>query len=301
MSKLAIPAQNATNSRELDSINVQALARTALLQLFEPLTNFVIDVGLSIGDLYPILRHAAVTRIANEQHKDAGRVNISGIAAITGIPRSEISRILKSKEKNQVPIESRLNSVNRVLSAWHNESRFTTPKGDPADLRIYGRGVTFHKLVKRHGGGIPTRAILDELIRVQAIELLPSQQVRARTHVVAHTEITPQMIRAFGDHAAELINTLVSNMRHPDRASFVATASGSAALPEALTSIKSEILDKGTKYLDDLKELLSGPGSSIRRDNSKKISVTVFCYESGPMGVSSPSVAKRRKNLRRRT
>jgi hypothetical protein len=284
----------------LGSSNVRFLARTALLQLFEPLTNFAIDVGLSIGDLYPILRHAAVTRIATEQREDAGRVSISGIAAITGIPRAEISRILKSKEENQEPTESRVKSVNRILAAWHKDSRFTTPKGGPAELRIYGRGVTFNELVKRHGCGIPTRAILDELIRAQAIDLLPSQQVRARTTVVAHTGITPQMIRAFGNHAAELINTLVANMRYPDRARFIATASGFAASPETLPSIKSEILDKGTKYLDEVKKRLNQPGSSIARGSSERIGVTVFCYESDPMKISGSFVAKRRKNLRRR-
>jgi len=75
--------------------DVRELAVSALLQIFEPLIGFVIDAGLSTNDLYSIARHAAVRRVAAQQLEASRRINISGIAATTGIPRSEISRILK--------------------------------------------------------------------------------------------------------------------------------------------------------------------------------------------------------------
>ena len=76
-------------------IDVRLVAKKALLQLFEPLAGFVIDAGLSTNELHRIMRQAAVRSVAARQLEDSHRINISGIAATTGIPRAEISRILK--------------------------------------------------------------------------------------------------------------------------------------------------------------------------------------------------------------
>lgn len=289
-----------TDDAKLGRNDVRALARRALLQLFEPLTDFVIDAGLSTSDLYSILRHAAVTRIASQQLEVSRRVNISGIAATTGIPRSEISRILKSTgKKNDKLIDSRQQSTNRILAAWHEEPKFTTPNGEPADLKIYGRGATFELLVKRYGRGIPTRAILDELVRAHAVDLLPSQKIRARMPLTIHSGLSPQMIRAFGERAAELIDTLVSNMRLPDRPRFVATISGSTRSRSVLPLFRREISSKGAGFLADIKESLSQSGPKSRKSRSNKISVTIFCHESESRTSSSATSVSKRINLRR--
>ena len=75
--------------------DARTLAKKALLQLFEPLVEFVLDSGLSTLELHSIFREAAVRTVAARQLELSPRVNISGIAASTGIPRAEISRILK--------------------------------------------------------------------------------------------------------------------------------------------------------------------------------------------------------------
>src|SRR6202000_2720292 len=75
---------------------VRAVARKALRELLDPLLGFVFDSGLSIQELNSILREVAVRNFAARQKNATRRVSISGIAASTGIPRAEISRILKS-------------------------------------------------------------------------------------------------------------------------------------------------------------------------------------------------------------
>lgn len=292
--------QELSNRAKLSRDNVRDLARDALLQLFEPLTDFAIDAGFSTSDLYSIIRQAAVRRVAAHQLGMSHRVNISGISATTGIPRSEISRLLKATgTKNGKSLDAHQQSTNRILSAWHEEPKFTTPNGDPADLKIYGRGPTFDLLVKRHGRGIPTRAILDELVRAHAVELLSSQRVRARTPLAVPSGISPQMIRTFGDRATELIDTLVSNMRSPNNPRFVATITGSTAASTGLPLFRREVSTKGAGFLADVKEGLSQRVSKNRSSASSKVSVTVFYHESDPTTMPrSPN--SRRRNLRRR-
>jgi hypothetical protein len=296
-----VKTEEPSNNAKLSRNDVRALARSALLHIFEPLTDFVIDAGLSTNDLCSILRHAAVRRLASQQLEVSRRINISGIAATTGIPRSEISRILKSTGKtNEILVDSHQQSTNRILAAWHEEPKFTTPNGEPAELRIYGRGPTFDLLVKRYGRGIPTRAVLDELVRAHAVDLLPSQKIRAKTPLAIHRGITPHMIRAFGDRAAELIDTLVSNMRFPDKPRFVANISGSTVESSGLPLFRREISNKGAGFLADVKEGLNQSRSRSGRSRSNKVSVTVFYHESDSTQISETSISRRR-NLRRQS
>jgi hypothetical protein len=299
LSTVAVKTEEPNSNVKPRRNDVRSLAIDALLQLFEPLTDFVIDAGLSTSDLYSIVRHAAVKRVAAQQLEVSRRINISGIAATTGISRSEISRILKtSSKKNERSMDSRQQSTNRILAAWHEEPKFTNPNGDPADLKIYGRGPTFDLLVKRHGRGIPTRAVLDELVRAHAVDLLPSQKIRAKTALAVHSGISPQMIKTFGDRAAELLDTLVSNMRSPDKPRFVANISGSTAVANGLPLFRREISSKGAGFLADMKEGLTQPTLKSRSRRSSKVSVTVFYHESDPRKIMR-SLNSKRRNLRR--
>ena len=72
--------------------------------------------------------------------------------------------------------------------AWHQVPRFTDSKGQPADLKLYGRGASFESLVRRYGRGIPTRAVLDELIRTRTVEMLSSQKIRAKASIAVGIE-----------------------------------------------------------------------------------------------------------------
>jgi len=278
--------------------DVRAVARRVLLQLFEPLTGFVIDTGLSTSELNSILRHAAVRSVASRQMQIAGRINISGIAATTGIPRSEISRILKNSGRENGKLrDHRQQSTNRILAAWHNEPKFTDPNGHPADLKLYGRGATFESLVKAHGRGIPTRAILDELVRTHAVDVLPAQRIRARTSLSVNRGISHQMIRAFGDRATELLSTMLSNMRNPESARFVASVSGSTLKANALPLFRRELSAKGAEFLADLQESLVQESTKNR---SHEVSVTVYYHEAPRTTRRKMTPSSKRRNFRRR-
>jgi hypothetical protein len=156
---------------------IQEAARKSLTKLFRPLSAFVLDCGLSISEANVILRTAAVQSAAVRQLENSNRVNISGIAAITGIPRGEVSRILNSSGSLTIgAIKGRQNITSKILSAWHRDPNYLTASRRPRNLKIFGGGPTFESLVRRYGQGIPVRAVLDELKHVGAIQLLTSSK-----------------------------------------------------------------------------------------------------------------------------
>ena len=263
---------------------------------------FVLDSGLSTLELHSIIREAAVRTVAARQLELARRVNISGIAASTGIPRAEISRILNSKTGSSRRVVDRFQqSTNRILAVWHQDPKFANPAGKPMDLRMYGRGTTFDSLVRSYGRGIPTRAMLDELTRVGAAEVLSSNLVRAKAMVAVDCGMTPRVIRSFGERAAELLSTMLQNMKNPSNPKFVACISGTNIPPAVVPLFRKELASKGADFLADMRDSLvreTGDGIGTRRTpQSKRVSVTIFYHES--QSKQKRVAARKRRNFRR--
>ncbi len=270
----------------------------------EPLVGLALDSGLSIREFRLILSEAAVRSVAAQQHKTARRLNISGIAATTGISRSAISRILsESVSVAKKPTRWHEQSTNRVLTVWHQDPKYTTSSGKPADLNIYGRGATFDSLVKRHGRGIPTRAVLDELTRAGSVEVLSQTRVRAKSSVAMDRGLTPRAIRSFGEHATELLSTMLQNIRNPEHARFIASVSAADISSKGLPLLRKEMASKGTNFLDDLRDILiheESDGVEGRKSSeSSRVSVTVYYHEASRKVVRKQETGKR-KNYRRK-
>jgi len=260
--------------------NVRKSARTALLQMFEPLTGFVIDAGLSARDLQILLREAVVKSVAKRQLDVSRRINISGIAATTGIPRAEISRILKRGRSQGSRVHSeRQQSTNRILAAWHDEPRFTNANGQPADLKLYGRGATFESLVKTYGRGIPPRAVLDELVRSRVVVVLPSQRVRAKASLAVHRGLNTYVIKEFGQRASDLLSTMLANIREPDNPRFLATVSGRVASKKALPLIRRELSNRSAEFLAEVQDTVVAESRKPSKRATGTVGVTVFYHE----------------------
>jgi len=288
-------------------VDVRAVAKDTLLQILEPLAGFVSDLGFSAVELQSIFREAAVKCAAGRQLEDFDRINISGIAATTGITRSEISRILKAAtlatKRAKTSNDGQQQSTSRILAAWHEDPKFAGVDGQPADLQLYGRGMTFEALTKRYGRGIPTRAVFDELIRVGAIELLPTQKVRVKSYFTVERGMSPRVIKAFGVRASELLSTMLLNMRKPEAPKFVANVSATGISSSLLPLLRKELSGKGADFLVDVQESFSRKprARTPKRPNeeSTRVSVTVFYHESSAPKITKIGAVSRRRNFRR--
>jgi hypothetical protein len=258
---------------------LQIAARQALHQILNPLAEFVIDTGLSSRDIHTILRECAIRIVADRQLQVAKRINVSGISASTGIPRSEISRIIKARSRVDRHADDHRQSTNRILAAWHDEPRYTNSNGQPIELRLYGRGVTFDSLVNAHGRGIPTRAVLDELVRARVVEVLPSQRIKAKASIVTDRGLTQQFVKAVGDRVSELLSAMLANMREPGTAEFLASVSGTVQSVKSLPLIRKEIASKGAEFLSDIQDSFVHHQAGSRTKGGRSMSVTVFCHE----------------------
>ena len=277
-------------------------ARKALSNLLQPLAGFILDAGLSANELHGLIRESIIRSVRDRQMEVAGRINISGIAASTGIPRAEISRILSLRPEVTSSTDDQ-QATNRILSVWHEDPEFTTPNGQPADLRIFGRGKTFDSLVRNYGRGIPTRAMLDELSRGGAVEVLSSQKVRAKSELAVAIGVSPRAIRVFGERATELLSSMLNTMRSPERSRFIANIEGATVLRSALPLIRKEVASKGAEFLAGIQDnLLNGPfikHTKHATNAAYRVSVTVFYHEASRVIESAQKKTITRRNFRR--
>jgi hypothetical protein len=281
--------------------NVRLASIKALRQLLLPLSAFASDTGVSVAEVNSILREAAVLSASARQIEEAGRVNISGIAATTGLPRGEISRILNSAASaTDQARDRRPQPTNRILAAWIRDPRFGTASGRPAELKIYGRGATFDSLVRRYGRGIPTRAVLDELVRTSAIDVRPSMKIRMNSSVSIKSGITRRSVETLGRRAAEVFSGMLTSMRDADSYLSVEKTS-KVRISSSAEDLQRELSRKSERFLVDLKHMLirtknRGAGAST----TARVRVLVLCQQikrESRMKKRQPSNGRR--NLRR--
>jgi hypothetical protein len=127
------------------------------------------DAGITVREFNYLVRERAVHTAAKRVAKETGRSSKSRVAIMTGLARSEVARISKISVPDKKS-RSGQHPARRVLSAWFENTRFLGAGGEPAVLPVFGKKRSFESLVRSHGGGIPVRAMLDELTQINAVQ-----------------------------------------------------------------------------------------------------------------------------------
>jgi hypothetical protein len=262
----------------------------------------MLDAGVTTGEFHHLIRDQAVRVASRRVFKQTGRKSKSRVAIMTGLPRSEVARILgKAAALPGTGIDH--HPARRILAAWFDNPRFLTPNGEPAVLPVFGKRRSFETLVSLHSGGMPVRAMLDELLQVDAIESLKDQRVRAKSRTPIITGITKSAITGIGERARDLLETLTKNARRTSQPLFEATSTVNDADPEMVSLVRREIAEYGESFINGANSILnrSRKTASSRKVAKKcRIGVTVYYFQDEPNEkLQSDVAAAPRKNLRR--
>ncbi len=189
----------------------QALA-AAVIKLFRPLVRVLMRNGMSYGAFADLAKRVYVDVAMQEFDVPGRKQTVSRASIITGLSRKEVSRVMNLNVPDDAGAGERYNRAARVISAWVREARFQNAKGRPAVLPVEGASPSFSELVKEFSGDVPTRAILDELVRVGAVEHLEEGRIRlcARSYIPSSGEI--EKLGILGTDVAGLIATIDHNL-----------------------------------------------------------------------------------------
>jgi len=140
---------------------------TELQHLLTELALVLLPRGMTPKTFAALARSAFVQAASDMSKLRNGRVNHSRVAAQTGLTRADVKRLLVhnafgSTTRGQTALE-------RVMDGWRADREFRNRAGNPGKLPISGARGSFERLVRKYGGDIPHRAVLDELRRIGAV------------------------------------------------------------------------------------------------------------------------------------
>jgi Family of unknown function (DUF6502) len=147
--------------------------------------------------------------------------SISRAAILSGLTRKEAQRLLSqapASAGDDHDQDGHHNRAWRVLAAWTRDADFIEPGGKPRLLALQNDQRGFAELVRRHGGDMPVRAVLDELLRVGAVLRHGDGclELVARPFLPRRSEI--DKIDLLGGAVADLMDTVDHNLRFGDTA-----------------------------------------------------------------------------------
>lgn len=200
----------------MDAANrVQLAVNAALLLLLRPLVRLLLRYHVPFSVFEELAKHAYV-RAAMEDFALPGRKpTLSRASILTGLTRKDVQRLVAEPEPLRAAGEEGYNRAARVVTGWMRDPQFHDADGAPAALDVHEGARSFAELVRRHSGDMPVRAVLDELLRVGAVQLRETDQrlvLATRAYVPLGGEV--EKLGILGTDVADLIGTIDHNLQH---------------------------------------------------------------------------------------
>ena len=232
----------------------------ALIRLLRPLVRMMIRQNVPFGAVVDLLRHVYVTVAREELTLPGKKLSDSRVSVVTGIPRKDIKKFAEIPKLTDKEIAGSHNRASRVLMAWIYNSDYHTD-GKPRDLPLehsHDSEISFEMLVKKHSGGVPHRAVLDELLRIQAVRFIDDTTLRLVSYGYAPSTDDLKQISYLSQEISDFLNCIDHNISHEQKDSFLQLSARCDNLPEeAMTRLKSLSKNEGHKLLREFANQLS--------------------------------------------
>jgi hypothetical protein len=169
-----------------------------LNRILSRLADLLLRHGYGYQRVNKLTRSAFVKAAQEIGKREQSRTSIARIAALTGLTRIEVSRLLRADCSARSEIELDMNRATRVAHGWRSDPMFSDEGRRPRPLPFSGRR-SFSNLVRKFSGDIPARAMLLEMKRLgmvrqssnDTVSLVRRDPIPARSTIEAMRAIAP--------------------------------------------------------------------------------------------------------------
>ena len=189
----------------------------AYRRLLKPLVRILLRNGVPYGEFAEVAKDVYIDVVASDFKVPKRKMSQARIAILTGLTRKEVARSLNDKAEGKQELRSNHNRVTRVLTGWHTDANYTGPYGLPLELRFEGEdGHFFSDLVQKYSGDMAARAMLDELLRIDAVKETETgwYKVLTRTYMPVVDEM--DSLDRLASVIRNFINTIDRNINEPN-------------------------------------------------------------------------------------
>lgn len=238
--------------------------------------------GYSYKELAHIAKSSFV-EAAESVSKDAKvRTSTANIAAITGLTRTEVSRLRKNDSTRDILAPATQSRGTKVAVGWISDAQFREVTGRPKALSIGGGRGSFFRLVKKYGGDIPARAMLDEMLRSKLVrrEGTRVRLIRAKPETSRNTQATIQAM-------APWMSLLSQPTAAPAESSITSTTLQRkihfASMREVLSAVR-ELRERQRVFVSAIEHL----GTQTEKDRGLELTVSLA------LAILEPKQARRK-------
>jgi hypothetical protein len=267
--------------RSADRVN-EALAQ-AVLRILHALARLLLRHGMPLRTFVELAKRAFVNVALREFTIPGRRPSVSRAALLTGLTRKEVQRLVDAPEEISADSYASHSRAARVVAGWVRDPDFHTADREPRELEFEAGSGSFAELVRRYGGDVPPRAMLDELMRVGAVVRTAEERLRlnARVYIPRASEVSKLLI--LGADVSYLINTIDHNLQDGVHARFQRKVMYDNLPLEAL----EEYRQVTQRHAQELIEFLDGwlarhdrdANPAVRGKGRVRAGVGVFAFE----------------------
>ncbi len=256
----------------------------SVVKLLRPLVRILLRYGISFGEFAEMARWVFVDIADNDFSIDRRKQTISRISVITGLNRKDVTRLKKINIHDDKEPSAGINRAGRVISGWVRDKIFHDAKGAPAVLAMEGKKKSFTALVKKYSGDMPVRAVLDELIRIDAVRKNADNTVNLLTKAYIPKNVDTEKISILGSDGADLISTIDHNLdAQLDDPFFQRKVIYDNIPAEAVAPFREISSAEGQHLLEKLDAILAGHdrdyNPASKGTGRKRLGVGIYYFE----------------------
>ena len=265
------------------SENVKKPLLAACRHLLHPLVRILLRHGVSYGEFSDSVRGAYIDIAQNELVPPDRPQTEARIAILTGLTKREVLRIRNLDGENDDGVG--LNRIARVLQGWSQDPQYLGPYGLPLEVPFEGATMSFEDLVRKYAGDVPARALLEELVRVNAAIEMDDGYVRLLNRTYLPSPLDPVGLERLGNVVNYFIDTVDFNLQKKRQGEgrferYAMTMEGLS--PQAFQMFDELIREKGQELLEVLDDWLgqneTKGGHKLPSSEAIKTGVGIFHF-----------------------
>ena len=256
----------------------------SIVKLLRPLVRILLRYGFSFGEFAELARWLFVDVADKDFSIDGRKQTVSRISVITGLNRKDVTRLKKINLLAGKSPAAGINRAGRVIGGWVRDKTYHDRKGIPAALPLEGEGKSFTALVRQYSGDMPVRAVLDELLRIEAVRKNDANSVSLLTKAYIPKFVDAEIISILGDDAADLIATIDHNLVDRQEDQFFQRKVMYDNIPaEAVAGFRQTSAAAGQHLLEKLDVILAGHdrdhNPEVKGSGRKRLGLGIYYFE----------------------
>jgi hypothetical protein len=254
--------------------------------------------GVRAAQVEELVRQTFVEEAEREIREAQSEFSVSKVSVMTGLHRSEVSRLLSGEEKDAAQHDI----LNRVIGLWSSSKKYRQKDGSPKPLTHEGLSSEFAALVADVSKEVTHYPILFELERIGAIAY-EGNQVTLSVQGYTPKEDIQYGLDLLTLDVEDLSAAIEANIvkKYPEPSLHLRTSFDNID-PDRLGEIRMWIMNKGSEFQAAVREYLAAFDRDVSGDQGAstsraEVSVTSFAHAE-PIQATKTIMPKKRGRKR---